>query len=273
MLTIFTAPLRAIIGFMTLLAMILSAITLYLVINNETQRKYWVEFCQRKLCRILLKCFHVQIHYMGTPHPDARIIVANHISWLDALLFMPAPKLRFIAKSQVKHWPIIGLMAQLLGTVFIRRENKFQVYRSLPNAQRHIRQGDNLVIFPEGTTTTGLNTHTFRPMLFEVAIRENCLVQPVAIRYWDHKQRINQNTPFIDDDGIFMSIVKLLFERRIHAHVHFLPVLNPSQYNRKQMAAMSEQSINQILQQPFITPQGKAPGQASFNTQQSQTPS
>ncbi len=272
MLTIFTAPLRALIGFMTLLSMIISAIVLYLVINNEKRRKHCIEMCQRKLCSILLKCFHVQIHYMGTPHPDAQIIVANHISWLDALLFMPAPKLRFIAKSQVKHWPVIGLMAQLLGTVFIRRENKFQVYRSLPNAQRHIRQGDNLVIFPEGTTTTGLNTQTFRPMLFEVAKRENCLVQPVAIRYWDHKHRINQNTPFIDDDGIFMSIIKLLFEPRIHAHVHFIPALNPAQYDRKQMAAISEQAINLILQQPYAAPSNTAPKHESIKTQQSQSP-
>jgi len=273
MLTILTTPLRAIIGFIALLTMIISAIVLYLVINNEKRRKHCIEICQRRLCGILLKCFHVQIHYIGTPHPDAQILVANHISWLDALLFMPAPKLRFIAKSQVKHWPVIGLMAQLLGTVFIRRENKFQVYRSLPNAQRHIRQGDNLVIFPEGTTTTGESTQTFRPMLFEVAKREHCLVQPVAIRYWDHKHQINNNTPFIDDDGIFMSIVKLLFERRIHAHVHFIPVLNPNHYDRKQMAAISEQSIKLILQQPYIAPTHSTQTHSSIKPHSSEIPS
>ena len=251
MLTILTMPFRAVIGFTTLLSMIVGAIALYLIINNEDKRKQLIEKCQRRLCGILLRCFHVEIHYSGNAHPDAKILVANHISWLDALLFMPAPKLRFIAKSQVKNWPIIGLLAQLLGTVFIRRENKFQVYRSLPNAQRHIRTGDNLVIFPEGTTTVGLDTHEFRPMIFEVAKREQCLVQPVAIRYWDHNKNINQSVPFIDDDGIFMSILKLLFERKIHAHVHFLPVLDGSKLDRKQMAKQSQHEIDQVLKQPY----------------------
>ncbi len=251
MLTILTAPLRALVGFITLVSMIVSAVVLYLIVNNESKRKALIETCQRRLCAILLRCFNVEIQYIGTANTDAKMLVANHISWLDALLFMPAPKLRFIAKSQVKNWPIIGLLAQLLGTVFIRRENKFQVYRSLPNAQRHIRQGDNLVIFPEGTTTVGLDVLTFRPMMFEVAKREACLVQPVAIRYWDHNQAISQTTPFIDDDGIFMSILKLLVERKIYAHVHFLPVLNAADLDRKQMAKQSQHLIHQALLQPY----------------------
>ncbi|MGK0443748.1 MAG: 1-acyl-sn-glycerol-3-phosphate acyltransferase [Bermanella sp.] len=251
MLTILTAPLRALVGFITLVSMIISAIALYLIVNNDKKRKQLIEICQRRLCAILLRCFNVEIRYIGKVNMDAKMIVANHISWLDALLFMPAPKLRFIAKSQVKNWPIIGLLAQLLGTVFIRRENKFQVYRSLPNAQRHIREGDNLVIFPEGTTTVGLDVLPFRPMIFEVAKREACMVQPVAIRYWNHKQIISQTTPFIDDDGILMSILKLLVERKTYAYVHFLPALDGAHLDRKQMAQQSQVMIHQALQQPF----------------------
>lgn len=253
MLTILTAPLRALVGFITLISMILSAITLYLLINNDNKRKQLTEICQRRLCAILLRCFNVQVHYIGSVNVDAKMIVANHISWLDALLFMPAPKLRFIAKSEVKNWPVIGLLAQLLGTVFIRRENKFQVYRSLPNAQRHLRDGDNLVVFPEGTTSIGLDALPFRPMIFEVAKRENCLVQPVAIRYWNHEHDISETTPFIDDDGIFMSIIKLLFERKTHAHVHFLPAINSQDVCRKQMAQQSQLMIQQVLKQPYPT--------------------
>lgn len=254
MLTILTAPIRAVIGFMTLVVMMFNAIIIYLVINDEVKRKEMIEICQRHLCRLLLVCLHVEVHYIGQVDKNARVFVSNHISWLDALLFMPAPRLRFIAKSEVKNWPILGLLAQLLGTVFIRRDNKFQVYRSLPNAQRHIQEGDNLMVFPEGTTTIGVKTDTFRPMMFEVAVREKSVVQPVAIRYWNHKKTISQTTPFIDDDGIFMSIMKLLFERKTIAHVHFLPTMDASKLNRKVMAAYSQQSIQSILNQPYNKP-------------------
>ncbi|MGR6873000.1 lysophospholipid acyltransferase family protein [Pseudomonas sp. HK3] len=254
MLTILTAPFRAVIGFITLVSMVISAVLLYLFVNDDVKRKALIEICQRRLCSVLLRCFNVEIHYIGAANPDARMLMANHISWLDALLFMPAPKLRFIAKSEVKDWPIIGLLAQLLGTVFIRRENKFQVYRSLPNAQRHIREGDNLIIFPEGTTTTGEDALPFRPMMFEVAKRENCLIQPVAIRYWDHNKNISKITPFIGDDDILISILKLLLERKTLAYVHFLPALNPAELDRKQMASASQQAISQTLQQPYVAP-------------------
>lgn len=254
MLTIFTAPFRIVMGFIALVIMMTTAIGLYLVVNNESKRKQMIERCQRYLCGWLLRCLHVEVHYIGQVNPQANMFVANHISWLDALLFMPAPRLRFIAKSEVKNWPVLGLLAQLLGTVFIRRDNKFQVYRSLPNAQRHIRDGDSLMVFPEGTTTVGTTTGVFRPMMLEVAQREKCLVQPVAIRYWNHKKTISHTTPFIDDDGIFMSILKLVFERRTIAHVHLLPAMNPKDMDRKQMAAQSQQSIQNILQQPYLEP-------------------
>ena len=62
MLTILTAPLRALIGFVTLISMIISAITLYLLINNDSKRKQLIEICQRRLCGILLRCFNVQVN-------------------------------------------------------------------------------------------------------------------------------------------------------------------------------------------------------------------
>lgn len=255
MLTILTAPIRAIVGLMALIAMMASAIVLYLVVNNDVKRKRMIEACQQTLSKVLLACLHVQVHYIGQANPQAKMFISNHISWLDALMFVPAPKLRFIAKSEVKDWPILGLLAQLLGTVFIRRENKFQVYRSLPNAQRHVQDGDILMVFPEGTTTIGETTTTFRPMLLEVAQRENAMVQPIAIRYWDHKHQSSKAAPFIDDDGIFMNIMKLLFQRKTIAHVHFLPVMTPNEFDRKQMAAHSQQIIQNVLQQPFAQPQ------------------
>jgi len=262
MLTILTAPIRAIIGLMALIIMMLSAITLYLVVNNDAKRARMIEACQQSLSQVLLACLHVQVEYSGKAHSDARMFVANHISWLDALLFSPAPRLRFIAKSEVKDWPILGLLAQLLGTVFIRRENKFQVYRSLPNAQRHIQDGDILMVFPEGTTTVGETTGVFRPMLLEVAQRERVLVQPIAIRYWNHKQERSKAAPFIDDDGIFMNIMKLLFQRKTIAHVHFLPAMDPKDLDRKQMAAHSQHIILNALQQPYSKPQS-APSSCS----------
>jgi 1-acyl-sn-glycerol-3-phosphate acyltransferase len=251
MLTILTAPIRAVIGLIALIMMMVSAISLYLLVNNDAKRKRMIEACQQTLSRLLLACLHVQVQYSGKAHTEAKMFVANHISWLDALLFVPAPRLRFIAKSEVKDWPILGLLAQLLGTVFIRRENKFQVYRSLPNAQRHIQDGDILMVFPEGTTTVGEQTGPFRPMLLEVAQREKVLVQPIAIRYWNHKQERSKAAPFIDDDGIFMNIMKLLFQRKTVAHVQFLPVMNPQELDRKQMATHSQHIIQKVLQQPY----------------------
>lgn len=207
---------------------------------------------QRFFSKRLLHSFNIQLSCFGQFNADARFIVANHISWLDALLILSQQEVCFIAKREVQNWPIIGFITQVLGTLYIRRDNKFSVYRDLPLAQAFIQQHQTLAVFPEGTTTKGEHVLEFSPMLFEVAVREACAVQPMALRYWDHEDGLSQAAPFIGDDSILVSLKRLAFTPITHAHVFRLPAIHGENLDRKQLARLCRNQIQQQLTCPPI---------------------
>ena len=244
---IITAPLRMLLAAVWLLLAIVSVLVVFLIVAPPERQQRALTACKSYVCRRLLKALHIEIEFIGHMHDQTGLVVANHISWLDVLLMTHYGHLHFIAKSEVKDWPVIGFLTQLVGTLFIRRENKFQVYRSLPKGQKLLQDGESLMVFPEGTTTHGNSTRDFFPMLFEIAMREQAWVQPIAIRYWNDAGKLSTAVPFIDDDGIVGNIVKLLLQKKTRAQVVFLPAIDAKQHDRKAMAQISKRAIDRVL--------------------------
>ena len=110
------------------------------------------------------------------------LFVCNHISWLDILALLAVRPMRFVAKSEVRSWPMIGWMAMKTGTVFLRRNE----CRHLPQVKRTIEaalaHGGCIAIFPEATTTDGITVRPFHSGLFESAVVSGATVWPVALR-------------------------------------------------------------------------------------------
>jgi len=244
---IITAPFRLLLAALWLVLAIFSVLIVFLVVAPPSRQQAALTACKTFFCRRLLTCLHIEVEFIGQMHPNTGLVVSNHISWLDVLLMTHYSHLHFIAKSEVKDWPIIGFLTQLLGTLFIRRENKFQVYRSLPKGQKLLQRGESLMVFPEGTTTHGGTTRAFYPMLFEIAVREAAWVQPIAIRYWAHQDTPSIAVPFIDDDGIIGNILKLLIQKKTRAQVVFLPAIKATDYDRKALATLSKANIDRVL--------------------------
>ena len=243
-----TAPFRLMLGLFSFISMIVSVILIYLLVAPAKQRQTAIASAKGFFSKLLLRAFNFKVEYFGQYEPESGLIISNHVSWVDVLLLSDKPNLHFVAKSEVKDWPIIGFLTQILGTLFIRRENKFQVYRSLPKAQALLKKKETVMVFPEGTTTTGENTTQFFPMMFEIAVREDGLVQPMAIRYWNSKGEISHQAAFIDEDGIMQSIGRLLLEKVTYAQVHFLAALDASKMNRKELAQHCRQQIQNSLE-------------------------
>lgn len=244
-----TAPFRIVAALLSFCSMILAVILIYLLVAPTKQRQKTIAKAKGFFGGMLLKAFSIKIEYFGQYEPNSALVVSNHVSWIDVLLMAHKPNLHFVAKSEVKDWPVIGFLTQILGTLFIRRDNKFQVYRSLPKAQALVKKGEKVMLFPEGTTTTGESTLTFFPMMFEIAVREQGLVQPIAIRYWNSQGEVSHQAAFIDDDGIMQSIGRLLFEKSTYAQVHYLPAMDASKMDRKALAEHARLAIQHSLDQ------------------------
>jgi 1-acyl-sn-glycerol-3-phosphate acyltransferase len=215
----------------------------------------------RKLASLLYRriyhSLNIKLIITGSPSKEPALWVCNHISWIDILLLAGNHTVDFIAKSDVGKWPFIGHLVRKSGTLLIDRDNKFQAYRSLPLLQQRLTNGIPVIIFPEGTTTVGATTAgattlPFKPMFYEAAVRENAVIQPIALYYLEgnsanQTKKITDSVAFIDQDSIGSSLRKILQQHEIIAHLHFLPVISAHQYHRKTLAKTSQQEINNVL--------------------------
>lgn len=111
------------------------------------------------------------------------LLAANHVSWIDILVLYAIAPCRFIAKSEVEHYPMIGRMAKNAGTLFLKRGQIKDAIRMSQQISEALRHDDCVAFFPEGTTTDGTDLLPLHASLFEGAIGAECPVQTVVLRY------------------------------------------------------------------------------------------
>lgn len=140
----------------------------------------------RLVCRIL----GVRIVVHGRPARGGRVLfVANHCSWLDIPVLSAVAPVSFIAKHEVADWPFFGLLAKLQRTVFIERDRRGETGRYRDAIRDRLDADDNLVLFPEGTSSAGNKVLPFKSALFAVAeapaeaTAAAPLIQPVSVAY------------------------------------------------------------------------------------------
>lgn len=137
----------------------------------------------RGLARIL----RVRVRRVGSPTRERpTLFVFNHVSWLDIVVIDTLFPGCFVAKADVATWPIFGLLAKLQRTVFVERRASRSA-ESRDEMSVRLEQGDNLILFPEGTSSDGLGVLPFKSTFFALAEREvdgrPLQVQPVSICY------------------------------------------------------------------------------------------
>lgn len=140
--------------------------------------------------RAILRALGWRVHVRGAMAAGRPLLLAaNHVSWSDITVLSAHGDVTFIAKSEVKGWPLMGALARLQETVFIERDNKRNVGAQTASIAERLKGGDALVLFPEGTTADGNRLLPFKSSLFgalELVLREAgaaVAVQPVAIAY------------------------------------------------------------------------------------------
>lgn len=130
-------------------------------------------------CRVLLWGLGLRITERP-PIADRALIVANHVSWTDIIVLASIRPLVFVAKSEVKGWPVLGWLARLNGTIFIRRDERHAALTQVTSVASALGRGP-VVLFAEGTTSNGDDVLPFRSTLFAAA--EGRSVQPVSLDY------------------------------------------------------------------------------------------
>lgn len=111
------------------------------------------------------------------------LFVANHTSYLDIEIVGATIEGSFISKAEVSRWPIFGWLAKLQRTVFVERADRAGAARQRDEIRRRLDDGDNLILFPEGTSGDGIHLLPFKSTLFAAAEDDRVVVQPVSVVY------------------------------------------------------------------------------------------
>ena len=185
----------------------------------------------------MLRRLGVEVRVSGTAHPGAVLMVANHVSWLDIpALHASAPQARFVSKSAVAHWPLLGRLARAGGTLFIERERKRDALRVVHEVADALKQADAVAVFPEGTTGAGYEVLPFHANLLQAAITTATVVQPVVLRYSEPGHAVSVAAQYVGDTTLVESLMKVCKARGLVVDVRFLPAEPVGEPDRRALA-------------------------------------
>jgi len=202
----------------------------------------------RRWSAALLAICGVKVRVAGAAGVPHALVVANHVSWLDIFVINSLHPCRFVAKSEIRSWPLIGRLCVMAGTIFIARGRARDVRRIYEGLVHVLQAGERVAFFPEGTTAGQGNLLPFHANLFEAAIEARVPVQPYTLRYVDEDGRFHPAADFVGDTTFAQSMLTILRARDMTAQLQALPAIETSASSRRRdLAAAAHDSIATAL--------------------------
>lgn len=210
----------------------------------------------------LLFLSSINVVVKGEPSHDKQgvLYVSNHTSYMDILAIGTVLKANFVAKKDVRSWPLVNIVAIMMGTVFVERNPKMP-YQEVSAVRKALKDGKSLILFPEGTTGDGNHILKFKSAMFkiveEVSKESPLIIQPISIAYThiggkktNAKQR--SELAWYGDVALVPHLWNLLKYRNMTATIEFV---KPSTYKRdhdrkkvaKSMKAKVEKSYKGLI--------------------------
>ena len=193
--------------------------------------------------RGILRASGVRLRVVGgaLPAGSARgtLITANHVSWLDIPAVLAVEPVRVVAKSDVRGWPVIGLLATRGGTLFIDRGRLRRLPATVAEIAGVLGEGQHVLVFPEGSTWCGRTQGRFHPAAFQAAIDAGAPVRPVSLRYRLTGGTTTTAAAFVGDDTLLASVFRVVSTRGLVAELVVGPAARTDVSPRPERRAMA----------------------------------
>jgi 1-acyl-sn-glycerol-3-phosphate acyltransferase len=213
-----------------------------------------IRLWSRKLLRILHVRYTVHGHLpKGTP----TLIVSNHVSWLDIWVIDSVIGVRFVAKSDIRRWPVIGFLVKGAGTIFIERDKRHDTARTNRSIVQALTHGEYVAIFPEGICTDGTEVRPYHASLFQPAVGAGAKVAVMALRYVRRNGELNDDASYGGERTLVESTRLILRNETIRAQVIFAGEISVSGKTRRDIAIEAETATARALSLP---PPRRRPG-------------
>ena len=228
-------------------------------------RRLWLK---QRWSRQLLDILSIRLDAQLAGAAPGSLVVANHISWLDIYALNAARPMAFVAKAEVRDWPLIGWLSANTDTVFLRRGSRG--HARIINAEiGGLLDGDkDVAIFLEGTTTDGTQLLNFHGALLQPAVDTGRPVQPVALSYHDAYGRRSLAPAYAGETTMGECLAAILACRSLTVRLRPTPALDPQSKQRRELALAARGAIAFSLGLPLVntppeTPRGLPGGQPS----------
>lgn len=214
------------------------------------QHRYWLpQIYHAGLCRLM----QVEVVVSGKISEDRpTLFVLNHISWLDIPVVGKIIPGSFVAKTDVENYPLVGAVSKLQQTIFIERTLP-SIMGHKGEMQGHLDKGDNLILFPEGTSSNGIILQPFKSSYLALAEREiegrHLPVQPVTIAYSRlRNMSLTRGTmsavAWVGDEELLSHVWAFLRKGKVTAELRFHPTVTIDDYDsRKTLASDCQLTI------------------------------
>lgn len=219
------------------------ATALYPLLTQPSRRRQQQLWSQR-----LLAILGVRLEITG-PTAMNGLLVANHISWLDVFVISSIAPATFVCKSEVRAWPLIGLLCARTDTVFLERGNRAAAVRVNQTLTGKLRNGEQVAVFPEGTTSTGDSLLAFRAALLQSAIDAQIHVQPLVLCYRDAQGENATAAAYCGETSFWQSLCAIATAPEITAHVKILGKLATEDRTRRDLCMQAHALIGSCLVQ------------------------
>jgi len=195
----------------------------------------------------MLQCLDIELVVHGAARPGPKLVVANHVSWLDIVVINAAVPSRFVSKAEVQQWPLVGRIVTAAGTLYLQRERRRDAMRVIGLVSQALQAGDTVALFPEGTTGSGHKLLPFHANFLQAAIDAGEPVQPMALAYSEPGYAVSPSVEFVGETTLMQSLWRVLTARGLKVELSILPLQAANHADRRALAALLETQIEERL--------------------------
>lgn len=217
-------------------------------IRYEPLRNLYMYLWSVGMCMVL----NIRVKTEGNPPTAPFFLVSNHLSYIDIIPLYLNVKCTFVAKKEVRSWPMLGFMVKTMGVIFVDRARKRDVTRVNDLMSKSLNKYQGMVLFPEGTTSGGERLLPFRPSLLDFPANRNLSVHYCTISYQTAEDKgdppAEESVCFYNArDPFHKHVLKLAKNRRIDCKIRFCD--RPVQCeDRKELAEKLRNSMSTIFE-------------------------
>jgi 1-acyl-sn-glycerol-3-phosphate acyltransferase len=196
---------------------------------------------------LMILSVRLQVDALPARLPMRGMLVGNHSSWIDIFVANAVQPVRFIAKSEIRKWPLLGILVSSVGTLYVERGNRYAISATNKEISAAAQRGDLVGLYPEGTTTDGTYLLPFKSNLFQPAIDNEMHVYPLGVTYTQNG-RYTPHAAYAGDTTLMQSLWQITTSGGVVAHARYGAIIPAAQCTSRQaLAKASQEAVSRLL--------------------------